>query len=145
MKKLPMIGLVPVFLTAFLLSAPPLRAQEHPHSEHMMKCARACADCQLECDSCFAHCRALLGEGKKEHAKTAQTCSDCADVCSLAAKLSARGSPYAGSICDACAKTCDDCAAACEKFPDDQHMKKCATTCRACAKACREMVEHLKG
>jgi hypothetical protein len=145
MKMLSVIGLLPGFLAVFLLSAPAVRGQDHPHSEHMMKCARICADCQLECDSCFAHCKALLAEGRKEHAKTLQTCIDCSECCSVAAKLTARGSPFAVYACDACAKCCDDCAAACEKFPDDQHMKKCATSCRACSKACKEMIEHLKG
>jgi hypothetical protein len=145
MKMIPMIGLLPAFLAGVVLTAPVLRAQDHPHAEHFMKCARACADCQLECDSCFAHCKAMLVEGKKDHARTLQTCVDCAECCSLAAKLSARGSPFAVYACEACAKSCDDCAAACEKFPDDQHMKKCAASCRTCAKACRDMLEHLKG
>ena len=51
------------------------RAQ-HEHAEHFLKCAKVCADCQLQCDSCFKHCLTLVADGKKEHAKTAQLCGD---------------------------------------------------------------------
>ena len=114
------------------------------HHAHFAKCAKVCADCQLQCDMCFAHCRALLAQGKKEHEITTQLCVDCGDCCKLAATLSARMSPLAGDACDCCAKCCDKCAAACEKFPDDKHMAECAKSCRDCAKACREMIQHLK-
>ena len=59
---------------------PSARAQ-HEHAEHFLKCARACADCQLQCDSCFTHCLTLLADGKKDHAKTAQLCADCSECC----------------------------------------------------------------
>jgi hypothetical protein len=116
---------------------------DHPHGEQLMACAKACVDCQLQCSTCLDHCAGLLADGKKEHAKTMRTCADCADCCALAAKVTARGGPFAATACDACAKCCDDCAAACEKFPDDKHMAGCAKSCRDCAKACREMIKHL--
>jgi hypothetical protein len=118
-------------------------AADHAHAEHFMKCAKACAECQLECDSCFTHCVSLLGEGKKEHAATAQLCADCSACCQLGSSLSARQSPLAGPACEACAKACDICAAACEKLPSDKHMAQCAKSCRDCAKACREMLKHV--
>ena len=121
---------------------PSARAQ-HEHAEHFMKCAKACADCQLQCDSCFKHCLTLLAEGKKEHAKTAQLCADCGECCKLAATLSARQSALAGPACECCAKCCDECAAACEKHPDDKHMAQCAKACRDCAKVCRDMLKSL--
>jgi hypothetical protein len=110
-------------------------AADHAHAEHFMKCAKACAECQLECDSCFTHCVSLLGEGKKEHAATAQLCADCSACCQLGSSLSARQSPLAGPACEACAKACDICAAACEKLPSDKHMAQCAKSCRDCAKS----------
>ena len=54
------------------------RAQ-HEHAEHFTKCAKVCADCQLQCDSCFTHCLTLLADGKKEHGKTARLCADCGE------------------------------------------------------------------
>ena len=54
-----------------------------------MALQQACADCQIQCDMCFAHCKGLLAEGKKEHEKTTQLCVDCAECCKLAATLTA--------------------------------------------------------
>jgi hypothetical protein len=50
------------------------------HAEHMMKCAKVCAECQVDCDSCFKHCLTLLADGKKEHAQTAQLRRELQDV-----------------------------------------------------------------
>ena len=68
---------------------PPAHAQ-HEHAEHFLKCAKVCADCQLQCDSCFTHCLMLLADGKKEHAKTAQLCADCPECCKTCSTLCAR-------------------------------------------------------
>src|SRR5260370_17078354 len=68
------------------------RAQ-HEHAEHFLKCAKVCADCQLQCDSCFKHCLTLLADGKKEHLKTAQLCADCPECCKTCSTLCARPSP----------------------------------------------------
>lgn len=114
----------------------------HVHAE-FEKCARACTDCCLACESCYRHCLHLTAKGQSMHARTVQTCNDCGDFCALAAKVTARGGPTAATTCDACAKVCDTCGAACEKFPDDEHMKTCAKACRDCAKACREMLKHV--
>ena len=116
---------------------------QHEHAEHFMKCAKVCADCQLQCDSCFKHCLTLLADGKKEHAKSAQLCADCAEFCKACSTLCARQSPLARHMLDGCAKACDDCAAECERFPNDKHMAACAKSCRDCAKDCRAMLKHL--
>jgi hypothetical protein len=116
---------------------------QHEHAEHFMKCAKVCADCQLQCDSCFTHCLTLLAEGKKEHAKSAQLCADCAEFCKACSTLCARQSPLAHYMLDGCAKSCDDCAMECERYPNDKNMAACAKTCRECAKDCRAMVKHL--
>jgi Domain of Unknown Function (DUF326) len=146
MKSLSLLGLLALGLAcpALLLSiAPALCADEHPHHAHMVKCARACLDCQLECDTCFLHCKTLVLGGAKDHARTMDTCLGCAEMCSLAAKLAARNSPFAGTVCETCAKICDECGEACSKFKEDQHMSRCAKACSACAAECREMLKHL--
>ena len=131
-----------LFLITASFFGPTVRA-EHEHAKHFNECAKACADCQLQCDMCFKHCQDLAAEGKKEHATTAQLCVDCADFCKLAGSLSARQSMLAGSACESCAKACDMCATSCEKFPDNKHMAQCAKSCRECAKACRAMLKHV--
>ena len=132
-------------LTALLAGwpGPQTRAGEKGHhAEHFDKCAKACADCMRECESCAHHCGHLVASGKKEHLKTLGTCADCAEFCASAAKIVSRHGPMAVPACEACAKACDVCAAACEKTSDDAHMKRCAQACRDCAKACRDMAKH---
>jgi hypothetical protein len=133
-----------VALLGLLLWSAGLRllADEKHVEGHYEKCAKACAECQVQCDSCFRHCADLVSEGKKDHTRTMHLCADCGEVCTTAAKLSARHSPLAVPTCEACAKACDQCGDACEKFPADDHMKACARSCRECAKACREMIKH---
>lgn len=110
------------------------------HHDAMLECAKACSDCQRECAMCSTHCANRVKEGKSDHMTTLATCQDCADFCSAAAQIVARGGPFTGEICKACAEACAKCGAACEKFPDDQHMKQCAEECRKCEKACRAMI-----
>ena len=113
------------------------------HAEHFDRCAKACAECLQECDSCYHHCAGLVAEGHKDHARTMNLCVDCGEICSASARLAARQSVLAAIICEACAKACDECAAACGKFPNDKHMAKCATACRDCAAACRDMIKSI--
>src|SRR5262249_19791745 len=117
------------------------KAKEEAHHAHFLACAKACAECMLECESCAHHCVQLVAEGKKDHLKSVGTCSDCADFCELAAQVVSRQGPMAVLSCEACAKACDACGTECEKFPADEHMKRCAKACRDCAKACREMIQ----
>jgi hypothetical protein len=113
------------------------------HDKSYEDCAKACSDCALECEKCGKHCVDLVAAGQKEHQSTAATCCDCAAICQAAMKTSATKGPFAGIICDACAKVCDGCAAACDKHAaHDPIMAKCAKACRDCSKACKDMVAH---
>src|SRR5205823_4686303 len=69
MKTFPLCGPLALMAALALAAAAPAADSPH-HHDAMMKCAKACAACQLECDSCLAHCKHLLSEGKKEHAPT---------------------------------------------------------------------------
>src|SRR5437870_861064 len=133
-KEFPMICLTKrlgAMLAIALLASTgaPVRAQDG-HAEHFMKCAKVCADCQLQCDSGFKHCLTLLADGNKKHAKAAQLCADSAECCKACSTLCARQSPLASPMLECCAKCCDDCAAECEKFPADRHMAAVAKSCR---------------
>jgi len=115
------------------------------HHAHFMKCAKVCADCAVECDSCYHHCADIVSTSpKKEHTKSMKLCTDCAEACRLAATLAGRHSQFAVGACDFCARCCDECASACEAVPTDKHMAECAKACRDCAKVCREMVKMVK-
>ena len=146
MNRRELIGLLGGSIAGFTtLAAPGFGREqgEHNHSGPLEECAKVCADCLRECESCSDYCARLLASGKKEHLTTLQTCADCAEFCAAAAKIASRHGPLAVTICEACAKACDICGAACEKTPDDQHMQKCAKACRDCAKACRDMIKHV--
>lgn len=119
------------------------KAEHKEHGGAMRACAKACSDCQRECDSCATHCAHQLHEGKKEHLTTLMTCQDCANFCGTAAQIVSRGGPFARLVCEGCAEACSRCGKACENFPDDKHMKQCAKECRKCEKACRDMVKHI--
>ena len=121
---------------------PVSEAKESHHMEMMQACAKACSDCARECDHCTTHCAKMLADGKKDHLMTLRTCQDCANFCTAAAQIVARGGPFVDLICHGCAEACDRCAKACEKFPDDEHMKKCAAECKKCEKACKDMLSH---
>jgi hypothetical protein len=84
----------------------------------------------------------LVREGKKDHFLTMETCLDCADLCSVAARITARKGPFSNTVCEACADACAMCGKECEKFSDDEHMVRCAKECRKCEKACRDMVKN---
>jgi hypothetical protein len=109
----------------------------------MQACAKACSDCQRECDMCSFHCSTLLAEGQRDHIASMRSCQDCAAICAASAQIVSRGGPYSGLICEVCAKACDHCAKTCEKFPKDEHMKKCAEECRKCQKACQDMAKEM--
>jgi len=113
------------------------------HHEAYERCAKACNDCQRVCDTCATHCARQVADGKKEHDKTLQTCNDCADFCAAAARIVARGGPFADLICQSCAEACARCGKACEQFPDDKMMKACAKECRRCEKECQGMLKHV--
>lgn len=116
----------------------------HTHHAALSACAKACSDCQRECDMCATHCAHLLGEGKKGHMASLKHCLDCANFCVTAAQITSRHGPLAVLICEPCAEACMRCAKQCEKHPDDEHMKRCADECRKCEKACKEMVKHMR-
>ncbi len=138
-------GLAAALLLALGAGADDKPAEKPAHDHHagaFADCAKACNDCQRECDSCARHCALLVADGKKDHMTTLGTCTDCADICSTAARITSRQGPFSAGICEGCAKACDACGEACGKFADDEHMMKCSEQCKACAKACREMIKH---
>jgi hypothetical protein len=128
---------------AFGANAPKKKGKDTAHA-HSNACCNDCAACAVECGGCAGHCAAKLAEGETAHAATMALCNDCSDLCSICAKIGARGGPLAALVCGACAQACDKCADACEKFEDDEQMTACAKRCRDCAEACRDMKKELE-
>ena len=106
-------------------------------------CLKTAASCALQCEICQRHCGNLVAAGEAKHANTMRLCQDCAEFCSLTARLVARRGPTWQLTTDTCAKICDACGKRCLEF-DDDHMKRCAKSCQACAKSCRAMMATAK-
>jgi hypothetical protein len=110
--------------------------------EHIMpnqqyeSCIEACNACADACDFCAASC--LKEPDPKAMARCIALDMDCAQICRLAAGYMARGSEFAGAICQACADVCDACGDECAKF-QMAHCQECAQACRRCADECRHM------
>jgi len=106
-------------------------------------CARACSDCQRECDLCATHCAERMGQGESHHQATLMSCRDCADMCSAASHIAARHGAFVDLVCQSCADACSRCAKECQLHgKDDKVMMACAEECLKCEKACRTMLTH---
>jgi len=99
-------------------------------------CMEACTACAAACDICASAC--LREDDVKSMASCIALDIDCGQLCRLAAGYMARGSQFAGTLCQACADVCDACANECEKH-SAQHCRDCAAACRRCAQECRNM------
>ncbi len=108
----------------------------------MNKHVETCFDCARACEACVTACLNMGDRDAKGHDMTAciQLCRDCADICTLCARLTVRGSQSMASFMTVCAEACEACAAECEKHADhNEHCKACAEACRRCAAECRQM------
>ncbi len=115
----------------------------HHHDKTHEDCLKACGDCAKACDETFHHCVMMVGEGKKEHAKSVQLLSDCAGFCALSACMIAKHSPLMMHSCMACAEACKETAAEVGKFDSDA-MKDAVKMLNRCEESCRNMVKAMK-
>ena len=104
----------------------------HQHKELLTvlnECIAACNHCAFAC---------LSEPDVTPMAACIKSDLDCADICTLVAKLVARGSEHAKHLMNECIEVCEACAAECEKHAHHMdHCKECAEACRKCAEACR--------
>jgi hypothetical protein len=80
-------GVTALGLAAMASSRSRADEKEDGHKEHgqIHPCAKACAECANQCNSCFDHCVELVAGGAKEHTASLRSCADCAELCSAAA------------------------------------------------------------
>jgi len=110
--------------------------EEHMMQQQFQSCIEACNACADACDMCSAAC--LHEEDVEMMARCIALDMDCAQICRLAAAFMARGSDFAGALCQLCAEVCQACGDECAKH-QAQHCQDCAAACRRCAEACRQM------
>ncbi len=107
-------------------------SEAHADTKPTEQCCNDCDTCQQACLACAIAC--LDETGRKE---CIRLCLDCADICDVCAKISARKGPMADALKALCADACEKCATECEKHKGDKACQHCAEQCRACAKKCR--------
>jgi len=101
----------------------------HNHAELILKLI----NCAMACENCSSAC--LDENDVTMMARCIELDRDCADICSLAARLLKRDSEIAHTFLGLCEEMCKLCADECAKHNND-HCKKCAEACRDCADAC---------
>jgi hypothetical protein len=131
------------FLATPAGSAQATKAAPYKLTAEQEDCIKAAASCALQCEICQRHCGNLVVAGEAKHANTMRLCQDCAEFCSLTARLVARRGPTWQFTSETCAKVCDACAKRCLES-DDDHMKRCAKSCQACARSCRALLATAK-
>ncbi|KEI00922.1 four-helix bundle copper-binding protein [Clostridium botulinum] len=99
-------------------------------------CIDICLECSEVCEWCSNCC--LNEPDPKAMVCCIKLDSDCADMCTLAAKFMARDSQFAKQLCSLCAQICKCCGEECAKHPND-HCKNCANICNRCATECENM------
>ena len=132
-------GRSPAYMREGVLSTKPLTPMTTLAHQ---SCIDACLACATACNHCAASC--LQEEHVKMMARCIRLDMDCAQICTLSAAYMARGSEFAGPLCDLCARVCDACAAECGKH-DHEHCQRCAEACRRCADECRRMLSMAGG
>lgn len=105
------------------------KTTERAHSELV----QILLDCAAACETCAAAC--LYEEDPAMMARCIETDRDCADICTLGARLLLRDSENANHYLTACVEACRLCAEECKKHNND-HCRQCAEACDRCADAC---------
>jgi Domain of Unknown Function (DUF326). len=91
-------------------------------------------NCALACENCASAC--LHEEDVTMMANCIMIDRDCADICTLAARLLQRNpSQIAHQFLLVCEEICRTCADECGKHQYD-HCQRCARACLSCAEAC---------
>jgi len=113
----------------------------------VVDCIAACAECAVICISCADAC---LAEAQvAELRRCIRLNQDCADICSITARLVSRLlQPEVGVLraqLEACALICASCGAECRKHAQHhEHCTVCADACRRCDEQCRKALSSLQ-
>lgn len=121
--------------------------QDHPApasdaGDEAFALVQAAAECTYTCTTCADAC--LEEDDPSSLRGCIRLNLDCAEICSVTAKLIARPGAQDRNLLraqlDACEAACSACADECEKHAErHEHCRICAESCRACADACERM------
>ncbi len=121
--------------------------QDHPApasdaGEEAFALVQSAAECTYACTTCADACL------EEDDPSSLRACIrlnlDCAEICSVTAKLIARPGAQdrnlLGAQLEACGAACRACADECEEHAGrHEHCRICAEACRSCAEACERM------
>lgn len=117
-----------------------------PLKEGLADCIAACVECAQACVGCADACLA------EEKVAMLRRCirhnQDCADICTVTARLMSRlMQPEVAALraqLEACALICAACGAECHRHAQHhEHCKVCADACRRCDEQCRKALRLL--
>jgi len=91
----------------------------------------ACFECVSACETCAAKCMDVAPE-------CAAKCCDTAEIATLCARLTARGSPCAPRAVEFCRASCKACMKECREHAEE-HCQTCADACERCIEWCEEV------
>jgi hypothetical protein len=110
----------------------------------------AAIDAMTDCaQACVTDTDADLSEQHlAEMVRCIRLCLDCADVCTVAARVAGRPADYANvtkPLLEACVAICVSCGDECERHARmHAHCRVCAQACRRCEQACRDLLATLR-
>ncbi|MFT3681362.1 MAG: four-helix bundle copper-binding protein [Ferruginibacter sp.] len=96
------------------------------------------SECAMVCNHCASAC--LQEKNVEMLSACIRLDLDCADICTLAARMLARGSQHGIHLLTECREICFACAEECERHSHMEHCEKCAEACRSCAELCAEEI-----
>lgn len=115
-----------------------MNTESHHHSGHDHSALiQKLLDCVVKCEACASACLHEEHVGMMIHC--IELDRDCADVCTLTAKLLERNSEIAHKILVICAEICQRCADECKSHAHE-HCLACASACEDCAQACNQHI-----
>lgn len=114
--------------------------------EEAFALVKAAAECTYTCTTCADAC--LEEDDPVAMRACIRLNLDCAEICSVTAKLIARPGEQDPKLLqaqlDACVTACRACAEECAKHAGEHdHCRICAESCRECADACERMKDAL--
>lgn len=112
--------------------------------EDLAAAIEACLNCVQSCSSCS---NADLAEPDGAEMRTcASLCVNCADVCTVTARILSRPAHWdhlvVHRLLQACVRSCTASAEECARHAHHhRHCAICERSCRACARACQALLD----
>jgi Domain of Unknown Function (DUF326) len=114
----------------------------------LIRCIEQCVSCAQACTACADACLSESDDQLPLLRKCIRSDEDCADICTITARILSRHTGYDANITrtvlQTCATVCRSCGDECERHASrHEHCRVCAGACRRCEQACQELINAL--